>query len=284
MTVLGVGFRKPTAEDIGTFYDRMNHHFHTLWGDSIHFGYWPDPTDESISIAQAQQRFTDLLISHLNLQPGHRLLDVGCGTGRPAVQIARTTGAHVTGITVSTSQVELATDYAREQGMSEQVRFERISAMEMPFADASFDRAMAFESIFHMDRARVFEQMARVVRPGGRVVIADGVLYSPMTDEQREIVYRGFEVTELAPVEDYIRDMKAVGLTGITCLDVTLNTMMPTIDRSLALLRSGACHDRLREVYTDDEIAMFLQGWEATRQINRQSFAYAVLVGEKPLS
>ncbi|NJN67786.1 MAG: methyltransferase domain-containing protein [Chloroflexaceae bacterium] len=254
-----------------------------MWGDSIHFGYWPDPTDDNISIAEAQQLFTDLLISHLKLEPGQRLLDVGCGTGRPAVQIARKTGAHVTGITVSRSQVELATDYARTSGMGDRVHFERISAMEMPYADATFDAAMAFESIFHMDRARVCEQMVRVVRPGGRVVIADGVLYSPMTDEQREIIYRGFEVTELAYVEDYIRDMKAAGLTGITCLDVTLNTMMPTIDRSLALLRSGACHDRLREAYTDEEIAMFLEGWEATRQINRQSFAYAVLVGEKPL-
>jgi cyclopropane fatty-acyl-phospholipid synthase-like methyltransferase len=273
---------KPTPADVGNYYDVMGHFFQTLWGDSVHFGFWPDPTDASFLMPQAQAAFTDLMIEQIGLQAGQRLLDVGCGTGQPAVQMAQKSGAYVTGITVSQSQVAAATARAQEAGMTDRVTFELVNAMEMPYADGTFDAAWAFESIFHMpSRVQVFREMARVVRPGGRVVVADFVTTRPMTEEEIQIVYPAFAVSEVGSLNDYINDLKAAGLTNIQCRDVTVNTIRPSNRATLAAMVSDHAQVELRAVYGDQQVDGFLGGWEAIRSVN-ETLTYIVLQAIKP--
>ncbi len=272
---------KPTIEAVGHYYDTMGPFFQAVWQNSIHFGYWPDPTDDQLSMAQAQAHFTDLLISHMRLQPDQHALDVGCGTGQPAIQLAGTTGASVTGITVSTSQVDLARASAQQNNLADRVRFEQINAMAMPYADESFDSAWAFESIFHVpSRIRVFQEMARVVKPGGRVVVADFVSTRPMTAEEIAIVYPAFAVSEVGSLEGYITDLKQAGFSNLKCLDVTVNTIKPSNRATLGALQSEQNLAQLREVYGAEQVTAFLQGWEAIRQVN-ETLSYIVLVADK---
>jgi cyclopropane fatty-acyl-phospholipid synthase-like methyltransferase len=290
---------KPTPEDVGRYYDTMGPFYQTLWGDSIHFGYWPDPTDSSVTMAQAQQIFTDLLISHMNLKPGQRVLDVGCGTGRPGIQLARTTETHVTGITVSHTQQETASNNARESGLISREQalndrnrtssaatptadFELVNAMEMPYGDGAFDAAWAFESIFHMpSRLQVFKEMARVVRPGGRVVVADFVSIEPLTQEEIDVVYPAFAVGELGTLNAYINDLKEAGLTNIQCRDVTINTIRPSNRATMGALQTEEALATLRGVYGEETVASFLGGWDAIRKIN-ETLSYIVFQADRP--
>jgi tocopherol O-methyltransferase len=79
-------------------YDRMSPYYHSLWGEHIHHGYWIRG-DESKETAQVQ------LIEHLAeaaaIQPGAKILDVGCGFRASSIYLARKYGAEATGITIS---------------------------------------------------------------------------------------------------------------------------------------------------------------------------------------
>lgn len=267
----------PSPADVGQYYDYLGVFYQTVWGDSVHFGFWADPTDTTVSMAQAQQAFTTLMIQQIAVQRGQRVLDVGCGTGRPAIQLAQHTGATVTGITVSKTQQEQATATAAESGVAEQVQFELVDAMAMPYADGSFDAAWAFESIFHMpSRLQVFREMARVVRPSGRIVVADFVTLNPLTPEQIAIVYPAFAVNDIGSLDNYIGDLKQAGLQNITCRDVTVNTIRPSNVATMSALRVDANLGQLRANYGDPMVDGLLGGWDAIRQIN-ETLAYIVL-------
>jgi SAM-dependent methyltransferase len=153
------------------FYRAMGSLLQMAWGDNFHFGYWEGPGDTS-SVEEATDRFTDLLVERLRVGPGDRVLDVGCGVGKPAVRLASATGATVLGITVSVEQVEQGNERARAAALSERVSFQYADAMDMPFEDGSFDAVLALESIMHMDRPTVLREVARVLRPGGRWVFS----------------------------------------------------------------------------------------------------------------
>lgn len=162
----------PTPDQMADFYRDMGSLLQLAWGDNFHFGYWDGPGDTS-SVDEATDRFTDLLTERLRVGSGDRVLDVGCGVGKPAVRLASTTGATVVGITVSAEQVEQATERARSAALPDQVRFQYADAMAMPFEDGSFDAVLALESIMHMDRPTALREVARVLRPGGRLALTD---------------------------------------------------------------------------------------------------------------
>ncbi|MGO4425877.1 cyclopropane-fatty-acyl-phospholipid synthase family protein, partial [Streptomyces sp. MCAF7] len=170
-------------------------------------GYWSGP-DAPTTIEGAADRMTDLLIAELDVSTGQRVLDVGCGTGRPAVRLAQAKGVDIVGVTISREQVKIASERAVAEGLEGRVSFQYGNAMELPFPGASFDAAWAVESLLHMpDRLTVLREIARVLRPGGRLVLADPVLRSPdMSDERRAVLadfYDLFKVVHIPPIDDY---------------------------------------------------------------------------------
>ncbi|MEU4999094.1 methyltransferase domain-containing protein [Streptomyces sp. NPDC021622] len=167
-------------EQVGTWYDQFGDVYHQTIGDSLHCGLWVPPDaphpaglDLVTLSSEAQDRYTDYLISVLHLRPGRRFLDIGCGPGRPAARLAEQTGAHVTGISVSKEQIDRANRLAAG---SEQLTFEVADATRLPYDDESFDGAWAVESIGHMDRAKALKEAWRVLRPGGELLVLEAVL------------------------------------------------------------------------------------------------------------
>ena len=111
-----------------------------------------------------------------------RVLEVGCGWGELAAWIGRDTGADVVATDLSPRMVELA----REQGVEAQVA----DVQELPFPDASFDVVVAAWMLYHVpDLARAFAEIARVLRPGGRLVCATNSVFHLY--ELRELVGSG---------------------------------------------------------------------------------------------
>lgn len=164
----------PLANDdqMSDYYSATGALLQMAWGDNFHFGYWDGPADKS-SVDEATDHFTDQLMERLRLSPGDRLLDLGCGIGKPALRIAARTGASVVGVTINSHHVEIATERARAEGMADQVTFRHANAMDLPFEDGSFDAVLAFESIIHMDRPTVLRQVERVLVRGGRLALTD---------------------------------------------------------------------------------------------------------------
>lgn len=108
----------------------------------------------------------------LELSPGNAVLDVGCGTGDDARALATLVGreGRVVGVDKSLTMIEEARE--RSAGLDLAVEYQVDDALALDFADASFDRARMDRVLHHLDDPqRAVSELARVVRPGGRVTL-----------------------------------------------------------------------------------------------------------------
>lgn len=111
------------------------------------------------------------------LTPGASVLDVGSGVGGPARFVAAHHGCRVVGIDFSEPFVEAARYLTARTGQSEQVSFEVASALEIPFAGGCFDVVLLQHVAMNIsDRSRLYREIRRVLKPGGRFATFDVVL------------------------------------------------------------------------------------------------------------
>jgi SAM-dependent methyltransferase len=118
----------------------------------------------------ARAEYLDLL----GLQPGQRVLDVGCGSGVVTRDMARrvSPSGRAVGIDPSVEFLTIARDLARQDGLDGVAEFREGSALAIPFGDGEFDVALAATVLVHVPGGdSAVPEMARVVRPGGRVGI-----------------------------------------------------------------------------------------------------------------
>ncbi|WP_068253362.1 methyltransferase domain-containing protein, partial [Janibacter corallicola] len=129
--------------------------------------------------ARTAETSAGYLLPHL--QPGQRVLDVGCGPGSVTLDLARRVApGEVVGVDASEEVVEQARAAAREAGIG-QVTFEVADAMHLPHDDDSFDVVHAHQVLQHVaDPVGLLREMARVTRPGG-IVAARDADYEAMT-------------------------------------------------------------------------------------------------------
>jgi demethylmenaquinone methyltransferase / 2-methoxy-6-polyprenyl-1,4-benzoquinol methylase len=125
--------------------------------------------------AGMHHRWRERAAAMAELEPGGSALDVCCGTGDLALQLARRVGpeGEVVGCDFSERMLELARAKADRDGVSG-IRFEWADALELPYPDASFDAAtIGFGARNLADLDRGLAELRRVVRPGGRLVILE---------------------------------------------------------------------------------------------------------------
>ncbi|MFB8281122.1 methyltransferase domain-containing protein [Nocardia colli] len=166
-----------TLRSVAAFYDNVVA-VEIFMGSNIHMGYWPAGAGGRLS--EAQDRLTDLVGTASGAGEGTHLLDIGCGVGGPALRLTRMLGSTVTGISVSPAEVAAAQARTIDEGLRAQADFQVADALSLPFADATFDAAIAIESIVHIsDKVRALREIHRVLRPGATLVIADVTLREP---------------------------------------------------------------------------------------------------------
>ncbi|RKG95852.1 class I SAM-dependent methyltransferase [Corallococcus sp. CA053C] len=176
----------------------------------------------SSDYAKYRAGFPDSFFTRLEqdgvLRPGLRALDLGTGTGTIARGLARR-GCEVVALDVSAPQLDAARQLARDEGLAVEFREGRAEDTGLP--SASFDRVFAGQCWHWFDRAAAAREAFRVLRPGGRLIIAhfDFLALPGNVVEATETLMEGFSPRDLLPVDRYGH---AVGIYPAWFLDVGL--------------------------------------------------------------
>ncbi len=158
------------SEAVRHHYDVSNEFFALFLDDSMTYScaLFEEGTE---SLEDAQRAKLELICQKLELEPGQRMLDIGCGWGSLAIHAAREHGVEALGITLSPPQAELANERAREAGVGDQVEI-RVQDYRELGAD-SFDAVASIGMVEHVGLTNIDEyarDIAHVLRPDGKVL------------------------------------------------------------------------------------------------------------------
>ncbi len=259
-------------------YDELSPYYRDLWGLHLHHGYWSTGTETK---EQAQEQLIRELISRAQVGRDARILDVGCGLGGTAIYLNRTLGAHVTGVTISPKQVEIGNSLTRHLGAD--VRFLLMDAEALDIDDR-FDVVWSVEAISHLDnKADCFRAIARLLKTGGKLVLADWFRSSAVTAAQArqfiDPIERAMLVPHLESPDAYAACIGEAGLDVILFDDLSANVAR-TWDLAIDLIRKPAVW-KFAAARGKDFIA-FLEGFAAMRAgYASKTFVYGALIAQK---
>ncbi len=267
-------------------YDRVTAAWGLLLGEELHYGVF---TAGITDLAAATGELTRLMIEHARIQPGEQVLDVGCGTGAPAVRLAKEFGARVTGITTSEEGIRAAVARAEREGVADLTRFEARDGMANGLPDATFDLVWQLESS-HLMRRRdaVIAEDARVLRPGGRMVLCDIVLRRPLDlaevrrlREPLALLRSVFGDARMEQLSEYSRLMAANGLQVTEEVDLTADTR-PTFDAWAA--NAERHRDQVVELIGERAADEFARSCDVLRGFwDDGTLGYALIAGSRPV-
>ncbi len=143
------------------------------WGEHIHLGHYGSPPQRK-DFLTAKYDFVHEMVKWGGvdkLPQGTTVIDVGCGIGGSSRILAKDYGFNVTGVTISPKQVQRAQELTPEEV---DAKFKVDDALALSFPDNSFDVVWSIEAGPHMpDKAKYAQEMIRVLKPGGILVVAD---------------------------------------------------------------------------------------------------------------
>ena len=159
------------------------------------------------------------------------LIDLGCGAGAIARSIAKNfPGAIIKGVTLSPSQVEIATKLNALENLQKQIEIFKADYTAMPFEDDSADGVWAVESACYAKGAgkeNLLREMARVLKTGGRFVVADCFIKQPekkfnfLIERCYAAVCRNWVLPEMPVIDDFVAALERQGFRDISVEDIS---------------------------------------------------------------
>lgn len=154
------------------------------------------------------------LLDQLDVGPGTRVLDIGCGIGGPARLVAARFGATVAGVDLTPAFVETANALTDMCGMSDQVSFKVGSATDLPFDDGAFDLAMLLHVGMNIpDKPAVFREARRVLDEAGVFAVYDVMRIGPGDLDYPVPWADTSDISAVAAPADYKAAAEAAGFT-----------------------------------------------------------------------
>lgn len=195
----------------------------TTNGLYLNLGYWKTARN----IDEACAALAMLVAEAAGMGPDDDVVDVGFGfADQDMLWMDRLAPRHITGLNITPMQVRLAQARVRRRGMADRITLVEGSATAMPLPDACCDIVTAVECAFHFHtRADFMAEAFRVLRPGGRLVLADIIRAAPEPDGIRrrlqDFTWRQFAAKFSVPAENadrrapYTAKLRATGFEGV---------------------------------------------------------------------
>jgi sterol 24-C-methyltransferase len=268
------------------YYDRTESRlgYKFLLGGTKHFG-WYEPGESMWRFRAALRRMERMLGERLALPAGARVLDAGCGVGDVARTVARERDLHVTGIDIL--EFNLTTARARSQalGLTGRTAFLRADYHHLPFASARFDGVYTMETLVHAAAPeQVLAELARVLRPGGRLVMFE---YSRTPAERLSArANQALEtVCRMAAMPAWMRLHHGELETLLRRVGFTVETVADATERMLPMLHAFSVLGRVpyflgRITGRTAKVVNALSGVEMYR--HRDAWRYQIYTATKP--
>lgn len=216
-------------EDIITYYDEAQISYKDVWHLdqclAMHYGFW---TPGVRNLKQALNTENKVLAELVGITKNDTVLDAGCGVGGSSVYLAKEIGCTVHGVTLSEAQVNQATNSAEKMGLRDNCTFSNIDFHETGFKNESFDVIWFTESFCHSNEPdQLLNEMYRILKPGGRIVIADGFLSSQLEKlnaqeaETMNIWLNNWAVNQVLPFQEMEEQLKEARFSNIKVKDFT---------------------------------------------------------------
>jgi 27-O-demethylrifamycin SV methyltransferase len=264
-------------------YDHVHRAWQLVMGEEFHYGLFATP---DTPLERATEALTRSMLDRARVGSGDRVLDVGCGTGHQACAIVADRSASVLGITTSASGVAAATALAADRGLTG-AAFEERDGTDTMLDDGTFDVAWVLESSHLMrDKEALLRECARVLAPGGRLVLCDIVrtrdipfLEVRARREDFALLRRAFGDAHMVPLEQYAATLTAFGMTITDASDISSSTL-PTFAAWRANVDTH--EDPLRRLLGDEGVTDFVESTHVLEAFWKdETLGYGILAAVK---
>ncbi len=223
---------------VSRFYDVVTKFYEFGWGTTFHFS----PRQPGQSLRKSQQRHDEGIGELLQLKPGMHVADIGCGVGGPLVNIARATGASITGINFNSHQIRRGEERVRREGLGGSCSFLYANYMDVPLENGTFDAAYSFEAVCHApNKPLAFHELFRLLKPNGKAAIVDWCLTSTFDSannqhvDVRDRIERTNATPELLTADQYVDAILGAGFEVIEAVDQNATNCHPSTPWYMAL-------------------------------------------------
>jgi tocopherol O-methyltransferase len=215
-----------TKNDIARYYDLSEVHYRKIWkldkSYSLHYGYW----DDSIrNFHEALLNINKVLARIAEIREGENILDAGCGIGGSSIWLAKEKNCFVTGISLNENQINKARALAGKFGVTEKVLFEKKDYATTFYPPGSFDVVWAIESVCYADdKSDFIKEASRVLKPGGRLIIADFFKKKDLDYDEAERVRKWaacWAINDFSTMEEFEKKLKENHFDDIVCANAT---------------------------------------------------------------
>ncbi|MEQ9300123.1 MAG: methyltransferase domain-containing protein [Cyclobacteriaceae bacterium] len=220
-------------KSIQTYYDECNRDYEIVWQlrDSLalHYGYWDETT---LTHRQALWNANYQIARHAQINSSDYVLDAGCGVGGTCFFLANTIGCKVHGISLTPTQVDQAVSTKAEFDEKNLTGFSCQDYCKTNFPDNTFDAILAIESaMYAMPKNSFLEECFRILKPGGRLVVADYFLRKTQHEREQKTLNKwakSWVIKEFILEYDYLEDLEKLGYLNYSLMDIS-NQVLPSI-------------------------------------------------------
>jgi MPBQ/MSBQ methyltransferase len=284
-----------TYTDVQNYYDIAGPDYE-MWSKNfnMHFGYirrfW-----DLFSLEKMLVNMNEKVLEKINIDATRpcAIADIGCGVGAVARYTAKKFPlAAITGITISAYQIQKGNELTNKDKLNDRVHLVNQNFENLAFGDNSFAYAYAVESACHAngtDKGLFIEEMARVLKPGGRFCIADGFLkqsgpYPKLFSYLNKKITKYWALPCFATLGDFVQKLKACGLKNIEVREISYR-----IAPSVAYVPWTCLKFFIKEIWRNKSLRMEKERWHNVygpvlgmlMGLYRRHFGYYMISGEK---